>query len=67
MKEEEGIHLCCFVLLGVVKDKEGNPEPVDVFKRKSILRSRILQIQIFDAIVVPLGQNTSPKQLIAIN
>ena len=46
-------HLGGLVLLGVVKDKERNPKTMHIFQRKRVLGSRLLQIKVFDAVVVP--------------
>ena len=46
-------HLGGLVLLGVVKDKERNPKTMYIFQRKRVLRSRLFQIKVFDAVVVP--------------
>ena len=47
-------YLSCFILLGVIKDQERNPEPLDVFKSQRVLRARVFQVQIFDSVVVPI-------------
>ena len=47
-------YLSCFILLGVIKDQEGNPEPLDVFKSQRVLRARVFQVQIFDSVVIPI-------------
>ena len=46
-------NLCGFVPLCVVKDKKGNPHPVDIFQGKSVLRSGLLQVEVFYPVVVP--------------
>ena len=48
------LYLSCFILLGVIKDQERNPEPLDVFKSQRVLRARVFQVQIFDSVVVPI-------------
>ena len=47
-------YLSCLIPLGVVKNEKGNPQSLHVFKSQRILRSRLLQVQILDSVVVPL-------------
>ena len=46
-------NLCGFVPLCVVKDKKGNPHPVDIFQGKSVLRTGLFQVEVFYPVVVP--------------
>ena len=48
------LYLSCFILLCVIEDQEGNPEPLYVFKSQRVLRARVFQVQIFDPVVVPI-------------
>ena len=43
----------CLVPLGVVKDEEWNPEPLNILESERILRAAFLQVEILDPVVVP--------------
>ena len=57
------LYLSCFILLGVIKDQERNPEPLDVFKSQRVLRARVFQVQIFDSVVVPIVASSLTGQV----
>ena len=46
-------YLGCFILFCVVKDKEGDPQPLNILERHSILRANPFQIEVLDSIVIP--------------
>ena len=48
-----------FILLSIVKDKEGNPHSIDIFQSKRILWSRLLQVEVFNPVIVPDNNSKS--------
>ena len=46
-------YMGCLVPLGVVKDEEWNPEPLNILESERILRAAFLQVEILDPVVVP--------------
>ena len=46
-------YLGCFILFGIVKDKEWDPQSLNILKRNSILRANPFQIEVLDSIVIP--------------
>ena len=51
------VYPCRFVLLSVVKHEERNPKLLQILDVNSILGPSLLQVQVFEAVVIPIKDN----------